>query len=191
MRAVLHCVTSARIEVEGRKVAEIGPGLLVLLGLQEGDTEDDSQQIRQSILSIPMWPGEEGEDATIRLNVCLHRSSTHSSLPHPLLWSSLLVFPPLCCPSRPSPLSSTCDSWLVCFVEKGLDLLVVSQFTLFGQSKGTRLNFHAAMAQDKAEPIYRFFLHNLGEAYDPAHVHNGMFGIKRMVSLTAALVYIP
>ncbi|CAI7862305.1 unnamed protein product [Closterium sp. NIES-53] len=137
MRAVLHCVTSARIEVEGRKVAEIGPGLLVLLGLQEGDTEDDSQQIRQSILSIPMWPGEEGEDATIRLNV----------------------------------------------VEKGLDLLVVSQFTLFGQSKGTRLNFHAAMAQDKAEPIYRFFLHNLGEAYDPAHVHNGMFGIKRMVHM--------
>ncbi|CAI5471570.1 unnamed protein product [Closterium sp. Yama58-4] len=136
MRAVLHRVTSAQIEVEGRMVAEIGPGLVVLLGLQEGDTEDDSQQIRQSILSIPMWPGEEG-DATIRLNV----------------------------------------------VEKGLDLLVVSQFTLFGQSKGTRLNFHAAMAQDKAEPVYDLFLRNLEEAYDPAHVHNGMFGIKRMVHM--------
>ncbi|CAI5977872.1 unnamed protein product, partial [Closterium sp. NIES-64] len=111
--------------VEGQKVAEIGPGLLVLLGLQEGDTEDDSQQIRESILSIPMWPGEKG-DATIRLNV----------------------------------------------VEKGLDLLVVSQFTLFGQAKGTRLNFHAAMAQDKAEPVYRHFLCKLGEAYDPAHVHS-------------------
>jgi len=37
MRAVVQRVKEARVEVEGRTVGEIGPGLLVLLGVGEDD----------------------------------------------------------------------------------------------------------------------------------------------------------
>ena len=39
MRALLQRVTEARVRVEGREVAEIGPGLLILVGIGHADTE--------------------------------------------------------------------------------------------------------------------------------------------------------
>ncbi len=41
MRAVLQRVTQARVAVGGETVAEIGPGLLVVLGVAAVDTEQD------------------------------------------------------------------------------------------------------------------------------------------------------
>lgn len=41
MRAVVQRVLSAGVSVEGRQVASIGPGLVVLLGVERGDGEDD------------------------------------------------------------------------------------------------------------------------------------------------------
>ena len=43
MRAVLQRVTYARVEVEGAVAGEIGPGLLVLLGVAKGDTRRDAE----------------------------------------------------------------------------------------------------------------------------------------------------
>ncbi|KAH7568837.1 hypothetical protein JRO89_XS06G0059400 [Xanthoceras sorbifolium] len=42
MRAVVQRVTSASVEVDGSIVSEIGPGLLVLVGLHESDSESDA-----------------------------------------------------------------------------------------------------------------------------------------------------
>ncbi|KMT04558.1 hypothetical protein BVRB_8g182170 isoform D [Beta vulgaris subsp. vulgaris] len=42
MRAVVQRVTSATVEVEGRIVSEIGPGLLVFIGILESDCDSDS-----------------------------------------------------------------------------------------------------------------------------------------------------
>ena len=39
MRALLQRVTEARVRVEGREVASIGPGLLILVGIGHADTE--------------------------------------------------------------------------------------------------------------------------------------------------------
>ena len=41
MRAVVQRVLEASVTVEGQRVSEIGPGLLVLLGVGKGDTEAD------------------------------------------------------------------------------------------------------------------------------------------------------
>ncbi|MDX6278179.1 MAG: D-aminoacyl-tRNA deacylase, partial [Nocardioidaceae bacterium] len=38
MRAVVQRVTSARVDVDGRTVGQIGTGLLVLLGVTHDDT---------------------------------------------------------------------------------------------------------------------------------------------------------
>ena len=39
MRALLQRVTHASVTVEGQIVGEIGPGLLILLGIGHGDSE--------------------------------------------------------------------------------------------------------------------------------------------------------
>ena len=45
MRAVVQRVTSARVTVDDRVTGEIGAGLLVLLGVEQGDGPADVQYI--------------------------------------------------------------------------------------------------------------------------------------------------
>ncbi|CAB78849.1 putative protein [Arabidopsis thaliana] len=47
MRAVIQRVSSSSVTVDGRIVSEIGPGLLVLIGIHESDTESDADYILQ------------------------------------------------------------------------------------------------------------------------------------------------
>ena len=42
MRAVIQRVTSASVAVDGEIVSSIGPGLLCLIGIADGDTESDA-----------------------------------------------------------------------------------------------------------------------------------------------------
>ena len=45
MRAVLQRVTSAKVEVDGKTVGAINAGLLVLLGVEQGDDERDLKSL--------------------------------------------------------------------------------------------------------------------------------------------------
>lgn len=42
MRIVIQRVRSASVDIKDRRVAEIGQGLLVLVGVENGDTEEDA-----------------------------------------------------------------------------------------------------------------------------------------------------
>ncbi|KAK1301567.1 hypothetical protein QJS10_CPB12g01054 [Acorus calamus] len=59
MRAVVQRVASASVEVEGRMVSEIGPGLLVLVGLHESDVESDAEYICRKVLNMRLFPNEK------------------------------------------------------------------------------------------------------------------------------------
>ena len=52
-------VTRARVSVGGDVVAQIGPGLLVLLGVGRGDGVGDAEQIARRVLALRVFP--EGE----------------------------------------------------------------------------------------------------------------------------------
>ncbi|KAL5715890.1 hypothetical protein ACHQM5_017651 [Ranunculus cassubicifolius] len=58
MRAVVQRVTSASVEVEGRIVSEIGPGLVVLVGVHESDVESDSDYICRKVLNMRLFSNE-------------------------------------------------------------------------------------------------------------------------------------
>ena len=49
MRAVVQRVSRASVRVEGATVAEIGPGLLVLLGVARGDTEQGADWLADKV----------------------------------------------------------------------------------------------------------------------------------------------
>jgi len=51
-------VSSASVTIEGAVVGEIGPGLLVLLGVAEGDTPADSAWLAQKIAQLRIFAAE-------------------------------------------------------------------------------------------------------------------------------------
>jgi D-tyrosyl-tRNA(Tyr) deacylase len=60
MRAVLQRVTSASVAVEGSPIASIGPGLLILLGVAQGDTGEHAQKLAAKAAELRLFAGEEG-----------------------------------------------------------------------------------------------------------------------------------
>jgi len=61
MRAVVQRVSEAWVEVEGQRVAQIGRGLLVLLGVGQGDTEEDARYLASKIANLRVFEDEEGK----------------------------------------------------------------------------------------------------------------------------------
>ena len=60
MKAWLQRVESAKVETEGETIAEIGPGLLVLLGVAPGDTEAAAAKIAAKIADLRIFEDENG-----------------------------------------------------------------------------------------------------------------------------------
>ncbi len=60
MRAVLQRVSHARVRVDAATTGEIGPGLLVLLGVSGQDTAADVTYIATKIRELRIFPDEQG-----------------------------------------------------------------------------------------------------------------------------------
>jgi D-tyrosyl-tRNA(Tyr) deacylase len=133
MRAVVQRVSSASVDVEGKRVSEIGPGLLVLLGVGHGDGEGEVEWLVEKIANLRIF-----EDADGKMNRSL--------------------------------------------LEGSKALIVVSQFTLFGDTrKGRRPSFIDAAPPEKAIPLYERFIEKsraLG-----LQTGTGIFGADMKVSL--------
>ena len=60
MRAVVQRVSEASVETGGEPVAAIGPGLLVLLGVARGDTEERADRLAAKLLALRVFEDDEG-----------------------------------------------------------------------------------------------------------------------------------
>ena len=60
MRALVQRVRRASVEVGGERVAEIGPGLLVLLGVTHSDTETEAIQIAGKVRALRVFGDGDG-----------------------------------------------------------------------------------------------------------------------------------
>ncbi len=60
MRAVIQRVKSASVTVEGRVVSEINKGLLVFLGVAQGDTPDAVNYMASKIANLRIFEDDEG-----------------------------------------------------------------------------------------------------------------------------------
>jgi D-tyrosyl-tRNA(Tyr) deacylase len=61
MRSVVQRVLSASVTVEGRVVREVGPGLLVLLGVGTADTETDLDWMVKKVSQLRIFEDEQGK----------------------------------------------------------------------------------------------------------------------------------
>jgi D-tyrosyl-tRNA(Tyr) deacylase len=60
MRALVQRVSRAAVDVDGRRVAEIGPGLLVLLGITHDDGEPQADRLADKVRALRVFPDEHG-----------------------------------------------------------------------------------------------------------------------------------
>ncbi|MCC6748095.1 MAG: D-tyrosyl-tRNA(Tyr) deacylase [Deltaproteobacteria bacterium] len=133
MRAVVQRVRSARVDVGDELVGEIGPGLLVLLGAGQGDTEADVDYLAKKVVGLRCF-----EDAAANMNLDL--------------------------------------------LQVNGSLLVVSQFTLYGDCrKGRRPSFIDALEPERAEQLCALFVGKCRELGAP--VQTGRFRAMMEVSL--------
>ena len=116
MRAVVQRVSRCRVTVQGAIVGEIGPGLLVLLGVGVGDTEAAADYLAEKIVGLRIF-----EDAAEKMNLSV--------------------------------------------VDTGGEVLVVSQFTLYGDvRRGKRPSFDDAARPEEARRLYEYFVSKIRSA---------------------------
>ncbi len=58
MKAVVQRVTEARVTVDGEVVSEIGRGLLVLVGVEVGDTDGDAAAMAHKLAHLRIFPDD-------------------------------------------------------------------------------------------------------------------------------------
>jgi D-tyrosyl-tRNA(Tyr) deacylase len=61
MRLVLQRVKSGRVLVAGHAIAEIGKGLVILLGIGPGDGEEQSRTLCEKIIHMRIFEDEQGK----------------------------------------------------------------------------------------------------------------------------------
>jgi D-tyrosyl-tRNA(Tyr) deacylase len=110
MRACVQRVSRASVTVDDRVVGQIGPGLVVLLGIAESDIASDAEYMCNKIVGLRIF-----EDAAGKMNLSIQ--------------------------------------------DAGGSLLVISQFTLYGDCrKGRRPSFVEAAPPDQAVQLYEHFV---------------------------------
>lgn len=60
MRALVQRVSQAAVDIEGERVAQIGPGMLVLLGIGVADGEEEADRLADKVRALRIFDDAEG-----------------------------------------------------------------------------------------------------------------------------------
>jgi D-tyrosyl-tRNA(Tyr) deacylase len=61
MKAVIQRVTESSVTVDGRTVGRIGSGLMVLLGVADGDTRQEADYLADKIANLRIFEDQDGK----------------------------------------------------------------------------------------------------------------------------------
>ena len=91
MKSVIQRVSKASVTIEGKKVASIQQGVLILLGIEDADTSEDIQWLSKKIANLRIFGDENGVmnrslidvdgDAIVVSQFTLHASTKKGNRP--------------------------------------------------------------------------------------------------------------
>ena len=133
MRALVQRVSEASVTVNGSVTGKIGTGLLIFLGVKNGDTKVQAEELARRVISLRVFPDEKDK---------MNRS----------------------------------------LVDVSGELLIVPQFTLYGNTKkGNRPSYSEAAKPELAEYLYDYFVDTCRNKAIPVSV--GLFQARMEVRL--------
>src|SRR5690242_13804990 len=134
MRAIIQRVSEASVTVKNKITGSIKTGLLVLLGIEDADTDEDIRKLSSKIVNLRIFNDQQG-----MMNLGIK--------------------------------------------EVGGEILLVSQFTLFADSKkGNRPLFIRASKPPVAIPMYEKMIAAMGSQLGKK-IETGIFGADMKVAL--------
>ena len=134
MKVIIQRVIESRVRVKDEIIGEIGKGMVLLLGIKNGDGEAQGQFLAEKCAHLRIFPDGEG-----KMNLSV--------------------------------------------LETNGEVLVVSQFTLYGDTqKGRRPSFIDAARPEVAEPLYLKFMEQL-RSQGIKKVVEGRFGAMMVVEI--------
>lgn len=136
MRALLQRVSSGGVFIkEENYERKIGKGLVILLGIKNGDDENDVNFVADKCCNLRIFSDEE-------------------------------------------------DKMNLSVKDIGGEILIISQFTLYGETaKGNRPGFTDAARPETAIPLYEKFIIKLKENIGAEKVQHGIFGANMEVRI--------
>lgn len=136
MKVVVQKVLQAGVFIEEKNyTAEIGKGLVILLGIKNDDTEDDVIFLADKCSNLRIFLDENDKMNLSVKNV-------------------------------------------------GGEVLVISQFTLYGDAqRGNRPGFTDAAKPDIAIPLYEKFIDRMRKNLGPEKIKTGIFGAMMLVKI--------
>jgi len=133
MKALVQRVSRASVSVNDKIVGKIGPGLVVFLGVAQGDSKEDASYLANKVVNLRIFADESSKFSLSALDT------------------------------------------------RG-DILIVSQFTLLGDTrKGRRPDFTEAAPLDLAEGLYEFFVEQVRST--GLKVETGLFKQHMLVEI--------
>lgn len=75
-------------------------------------------------------------------------------------------------------------NWESSVIEMNYEIMVLSQFTLFGQFKGRKLDFHKAENHQRAKEMFEKLVNCFKTQYIESKVVCGIFGVHLQINLT-------
>jgi D-aminoacyl-tRNA deacylase len=69
MKILLQRVTRASVSISGERIAQIGRGLVALVGIAKGDAESDAQYLAEKTANLRIFPDKEGKLNLSLLNI--------------------------------------------------------------------------------------------------------------------------
>jgi D-tyrosyl-tRNA(Tyr) deacylase len=133
MKALVQRVSRASVSVNDKVVGQIGPGLVVFVGVAQGDSKEDAVYLANKVANLRIFADQESKFSLSALDT------------------------------------------------RG-DILIVSQFTLLGDTrKGRRPDFTTAAPPDVAKELYEFFVEQVRVA--GLKVETGLFQEHMLVEI--------
>ncbi|KAK9361708.1 D-Tyr tRNAtyr deacylase-like domain-containing protein [Lipomyces starkeyi] len=167
MRAVIQRVRSASVAVDGTIVSAINRGLVVLVGVEIGDTTADCDTLASKIANLKIFPS--AVSAIVIPSESESAASSGASTPSDGGESTRLE-----------------KQWNRSVVSIDGDILCISQFTLLASVKKNKPSFHHAERPAVANELYERVMDKLRSAFGDSKdekVKPGVFGAYMQVSL--------
>ena len=128
MRFVIQRVNRGCVKVSSQTVGQIGRGLMILVGINDRDTDEHIDHVVDKMLNIRLFDDDKG------------------------------------------------NRWKESVKSLGLEILLVSQFTLYHVLKGNKPDFHEAMGGEQAKILFDKIVKRAREKYEEKKIQTGAFG---------------